>query len=597
MSLWPNLNRYNAGEWSPRLDGRWDLDDYSAALRKCDGYLPLKYGPAERITGSEYVADAKFADKKSRLIRFRFSATVNYIMEFGDQYIRWFLGGTTASRLNISPPVAWVTATGYSVGDLVEESGTNYYCLEDHTSGVFATDLGAGKWYALSGVIYEIPSPYLEGDLFDLQFVQINDIIYIVGENYAPRKLSRVGDTNWQLEEVQWTFPPMLDINSTATTVYPSHVSGTGRTLTASSSIFTSDMEDGYFAITQTRDAQEQVVDLESTATAQTAAIKVKGTWAFNTQGTWTATLKIQRRINGGAWEDLKEVSGAENANYALSGVETSNDAEYRIDYNVTAVSGTDGEARFQVDAIEVTGFAKITTASGTTATVDIISDFEKAGSANAVTTWTEGAFSNKRGFPTSVAFFETKLIFGGTDFQKQRIWLSVVDDFENFGVSTPDILATDSMTYQFASTEQNRIKWIASQKFLLIGTEGEEYSLRGADGNALSPSVQPLATVESTEGSKSIRPIIVGDSMLFWSRDGRRLNELIFTVSKDGFGAKFLLFPKMVLELMISLLWRNISQIRQLCNQLMCKIPIGFCGARAQTEFLLVLFIIARMR
>lgn len=542
MALWPSINRFNAGEWSPLLDGRWDLDDYDAACLKLDGFIPLKYGPAERTTGTEYIASAKNPSKQARLIRFRFSADTNYVMEFGEEYIRFFTGGASASRVNVSGVAAWATTTAYEIGDLVEESGTNYYCLVDHTSGTFATDLGNGYWYALSGAIYEIPTPYQEADLFGLQFVQINDIVYFTHPDYAPYKLSRFGETNWTMQEVQWTFPPLLDINSTTTTVYPSATTGTGITLTASSSIWTSDNVGGYFAIAQTRDAQEIEVDL-STASSTSSAVPVKGPWTLTTTGIWDGTVVLERRINGGSWETIKEVSsnisgGAGDANYALSGNELFDDAEYRIDYTLGAAGTAPTFAYFQVDAIELVGFAKITAfGSGTSVTADVIKDFEKSGSGNAVTTWFEGAFSTRRGFPSAVTFFESRLIFGGTEYEKQKLWLSVVDDFENFGTSTPDILATDGMAYQLAAVEQNRIQWIRAHKYLLIGTEGEEYSLRGADGNALSPTTQPLSTIESTEGSKSIRPTIVGDSLLFWSRDGRKLHELLFNISEDGFG------------------------------------------------------------
>jgi len=40
----------------------------------------------------------------------------------------------------------WVTATAYSIGDIVNESQSYYFCLVAHTSGTFATDLTAGKW-------------------------------------------------------------------------------------------------------------------------------------------------------------------------------------------------------------------------------------------------------------------------------------------------------------------------------------------------------------------------------------------------------------------------------------------------------------------
>lgn len=56
----------------------------------------------------------------------------------------------TRYRCYNSTPSDWATATAYVVGDLVLENngGTDnwYTCAVAHTSGTFATDLGAGKW-------------------------------------------------------------------------------------------------------------------------------------------------------------------------------------------------------------------------------------------------------------------------------------------------------------------------------------------------------------------------------------------------------------------------------------------------------------------
>ena len=40
----------------------------------------------------------------------------------------------------------WVTATAYEIADVVWESNILYRCVEEHTSGTFATDLAAEKW-------------------------------------------------------------------------------------------------------------------------------------------------------------------------------------------------------------------------------------------------------------------------------------------------------------------------------------------------------------------------------------------------------------------------------------------------------------------
>jgi hypothetical protein len=52
----------------------------------------------------------------------------------------------TAMLGDWTPRGDWVTATSYAVKDLVRESNKVYVGVTAHTSGVFATDLSAGKW-------------------------------------------------------------------------------------------------------------------------------------------------------------------------------------------------------------------------------------------------------------------------------------------------------------------------------------------------------------------------------------------------------------------------------------------------------------------
>lgn len=40
----------------------------------------------------------------------------------------------------------WATSTVYGINNIVQESSNSYISVEEHTSGVFATDLAAGKW-------------------------------------------------------------------------------------------------------------------------------------------------------------------------------------------------------------------------------------------------------------------------------------------------------------------------------------------------------------------------------------------------------------------------------------------------------------------
>lgn len=90
----------------------------------------------------------------------------------------------------------------YSAGDLVSSGGVNYYCTTAHSQ---EAPPNASFWYPLPSVAYEIPSPYLEADLFDLHYVQSADVLTIVHPNYAPRELRRLGATSWTLTTINFT--------------------------------------------------------------------------------------------------------------------------------------------------------------------------------------------------------------------------------------------------------------------------------------------------------------------------------------------------------------------------------------------------------
>ena len=64
----------------------------------------------------------------------------------------------------------WTTATLYYINDIVVYGGNTYICLVQATSGVFATDLAAGKWQVFNGGVrwrgdWAPSTPYLENDI------------------------------------------------------------------------------------------------------------------------------------------------------------------------------------------------------------------------------------------------------------------------------------------------------------------------------------------------------------------------------------------------------------------------------------------------
>ena len=189
------------GEVSPEMFGRIDDQKYQAGLGLCRNFVVKPQGPAENRPGFAYVAAVKNSTKKVRLIPFTYSTTQTMVLEIGEGYIRFHTAGATLLSGTVA---AWGTGEAYVVGDMRSESGTKYYCTTVHTSGTFATDLAAGKWYAMPATVYEIPNPFAEADLFDIHYVQSADVLTLVHPNYAPRELRRLGAVNWVLSTISF---------------------------------------------------------------------------------------------------------------------------------------------------------------------------------------------------------------------------------------------------------------------------------------------------------------------------------------------------------------------------------------------------------
>ena len=178
------LTSFVSGEFSPKMDGRTDFEKYSSGAKTLENFLVHPQGAATRRVGTQFIAEVKSSAAKTRLIPFEFSTTQTYILEFGNNYIRFF----------------------------------------------------KDKGQILSGgSAYEISSPYLTAELFDIKFAQSADVMYITHPNHEVMKLSRTGHTAWTLAEVEFTDGPYLATNTTTTTLTPASASvGTGVNITAS---------------------------------------------------------------------------------------------------------------------------------------------------------------------------------------------------------------------------------------------------------------------------------------------------------------------------------------------------------------------------
>lgn len=158
---------FTAGELSPRLDGRSDLQKYFQGCKTLQNMVVHPHGGATRRPGTKFIAETK-SNGEARLIPFEFSTTQTYVLEFGNTYMRVYKDG----------------------GQVLN-----------------------------SGSAVEISTPYSAAEANELKFTQSADVLYIVHPSHQPRKLSRTSHTSWTLSLYAPTSNPFGSSNN-----YPSCV-------------------------------------------------------------------------------------------------------------------------------------------------------------------------------------------------------------------------------------------------------------------------------------------------------------------------------------------------------------------------------------
>ena len=262
----PFQTNFTAGELTPKLAGQVDFKKYNNGVEIMENMTVFPQGGASRRYGTRFVKEVKDSSKVTRLIPFEFNIEQSYVLEFGDQYIRFYKDN----------------------GQIIS-----------------------------GGSAYEIATPFTESMLYEIQFTQSADVMYIVHETLKPRKLSRTGHTSWTLTEVEFQNGPYLDANESSITFTSSHqVIGTGRTLTASGTAFgyenngfhSSDvgrlirMKDGWGVITAYTSATVVTWEIKKDLGSATATTDwALGAWSEHTGYPKTVSFFEQRLIFGGS--------------------------------------------------------------------------------------------------------------------------------------------------------------------------------------------------------------------------------------------------------------------------------------------------------
>ena len=448
----PLLASFNAGELSPNVEGRPDISKYGSGCKTLENFIPLVQGPAKRRGGTRFVAEVKDSNTRTWLVRFEFNTQQAYTLEFGHLYIRFYTqhgqvvtGGTTPYEL----------ATPWTSSDLTNADGT-----------------------------------------FGLRFTESNDVVYICHQNYAPRKLARVTNTNWTLTTLTPSNGPFKVKNTSLVTVYASAQSGS-ITVTASAGIFTSSMVGSLFYI-----EQKSVLGIKLWEAGKAAA------------------GSDRRRSNGINYVALNAATSGGNKPIHTSGAVYDGDNGVQWQYE-------DPGYGYGI----ITGFINATQVTMTTVRNIPIYAVDPP---NASTNWAFGAWSDAEGWPSQVNFYKERLVFG----RGQNLWLSVSGDYENFAAKddSGNVVADMAISLTLQSDKVNNLQWMSSNDALLCGTAGGEFAVQSITTNLPFGPDNVTAPAVSSFGSRNTIPVKIGEATLFVQRSGLKMRDVLYDYISNKF-------------------------------------------------------------
>lgn len=565
---------FAGGEIAPELYGRLDLDKFQTGLALCRNFIPLPYGPVQNRPGFRYVNEVKDSTKAVRLIPFQFSVDETVVLEFGDQYIRFHTNGgtvleTAKNITGITQPAGVVTsnAHGFSNGDwvylsgiggmtqlngrfaVVSDSAANTFRLKDFAGAYITTgSYGAYTSGGTAARVYEVATDYLEAELFDLHYVQSNDVLTLTHPNHPPAELRRTGAASYTLAAI--AFEPEVD-SPTAVSVA---ATGTGAVSYAY----------GVSALSEDGLHESPMVAMSNTGATYTITnvVYVFGSFGGAVKHGPRITLSTSAGLVNGDFVSISGIVGTgwvsdlngktfrvyrEAANvYRLltasggsvgisaAGVYTSggtmnksavtNNLATAGNYNTLTWTPAAGATRYNVYKMDDNGnlYGYIGTTSGETFKDDNITpDLGKTPPEYGT------PFQASGEYPSTVTYFDQRRCFAATDAAPQTCWMTKAGTERNFATSIPTV-DDDAISFKIASREQNRIRHMVALGDLILLTAGGEWRIFTGNGDPLTPSTLQ-ARPQSYVGASNVQPVTTSASAIYIQAQGNRVRELLY--------------------------------------------------------------------
>ncbi len=381
-----------------------------------------------------------------------------------------------------------------------------------------------------AGVV-TLPTPWAAANLGLVRFDQSGDILFCACQAIQQRKIERFSARSWSIVTYAPDDGPFMVENVTPLTMTAGGLTG-DTTLTASGAYFKSTHVGALFTLTSTGQTVTKSMTVVNDATNSVRVTGVSTDRAITIVITGLSgtgnTVILQRSFDNATWVAVPSETWVADITDSYNDLLDNQIVYYRLLCSVYA-GGTTTSKLF-VNTGSIVGVCRATSFSSVTVlNVAVLSDF---GSIVATDVWSEGNWSDYRGWPTAVRFHEGRLWWFG----KNGIWGSVSDAFASFN---PNFLGdAGPLNRTIGSGPVDVINWGLSVTRLIMGAQGSELEVRSSSlDEPLTPTnfnIKPA----STQGSAPVEPVKIDQRGLYVQRGGARVFELAFNIQNYGYAS-----------------------------------------------------------
>lgn len=389
-----------------------------------------------------------------------------------------------------------------------------------------------------SAGVVAIAAPWSESDLRLIKSDQSIDVVFLACGSWQQRKIERRSTTSWSLARYRSDDGPFTSSRTSTVVLAPGALSG-NTTMSASRPFFKTTHVGALFKLFH---EGQKVAETVSDSDQFTPAVRVSGpeavdrTVTYTVNGTWVGDLRRQRSSDGPDTGFVNISTLTTNGTGSFDDTVTST-MWYRYGFSSGDYSSGGAGINLSYSGGGGTGIARVTGfLSSTSVEIEIIVPFKGV---TATPIWYEGDWSDRRGWPTAVAFHDGRLGWARGD----KFWLSASDAYYTFGRTDDETITDASAIARSIATSGavNTASWMMSLQRLVVGTQGAESVIRA---NSFDEPITPTnAQIKdaSTQGSTTVSPARLDKRGIYVQRSGTKLYELFYNFEQQDYDSKSL--------------------------------------------------------